>query len=56
MLIESSASTRIDLAGGTRLVGELLYSPKLRPHPHVEFARLGPHAGAIGAALLDTAA
>ena len=34
---------------------EILYSPELRPHPHVEFARLGPQAGAIGAALLDTA-
>ncbi|HEY3485439.1 MAG TPA: ROK family protein, partial [Ilumatobacteraceae bacterium] len=34
---------------------EWLYAPTLRPHPYVEFARLGPHAGAIGAALLDTA-
>jgi glucokinase len=34
--------------------GELLYSPDLRPHPEVVFARLGEHAGAVGAALLPT--
>lgn len=31
---------------------ELLYSPDLRPHPRIEFAALGEHAGAVGAALL----
>ena len=30
--------------------GELLYSPELRPHPNLDFAALGEHAGAIGAA------
>jgi glucokinase len=34
--------------------GELLYSPQLRPHPELVFARLGEHAGAVGAALLPT--
>lgn len=32
--------------------GELLYQPHLRPVPRVEFARWGPLAGAVGAALL----
>jgi len=31
---------------------ELLYAPHLRPHPTLVFARLGEHAGAVGAALL----
>lgn len=31
---------------------ELLYAPELRPHPSIEFALLGEHAGAIGAAML----
>jgi glucokinase len=35
-----------------RWFGELLYQPHLRPQPRVEFARFGPLAGAIGAALL----
>lgn len=35
-----------------RWFGELLYSAELRPHPQIEFARLGPQAGAVGAALL----
>jgi len=30
----------------------LLYAPEQRPHPALAFARLGPEAGAIGAALL----
>jgi glucokinase len=30
----------------------LLYAPDLRPHPTLEFAQLGAHAGAVGAALL----
>ncbi len=30
----------------------LLYAPDLRPHPELVFATLGPHAGAVGAALL----
>ncbi|MET0909092.1 MAG: ROK family protein [Ilumatobacteraceae bacterium] len=34
--------------------GELLYQPHLRPIPRVEFARWGPRAGAVGAALLST--
>ncbi len=32
--------------------GELLYQPDLRPIPRIEFARWGPLAGAVGAALL----
>lgn len=32
--------------------GELLYQPHLRPIPRIEFAHLGPLAGAVGAALL----
>ena len=32
--------------------GELLYQPNLRPLPRIEFARWGPLAGAVGAALL----
>jgi glucokinase len=35
-----------------RWYGELLYQPHLRPLPRVEFARFGPLAGAVGAALL----
>ena len=31
---------------------ELLYQPELRPIPRIEFARWGPLAGAVGAALL----
>lgn len=31
--------------------GQLLYSPKHRPHPRIEAAALGARAGAIGAAL-----
>jgi glucokinase len=36
----------------TRWFGELLYQPHLRPAPRIEFARWGPIAGAVGAALL----
>jgi len=39
----------------TRWFGELLYQPHLRPIPRIEFARLGPFAGAVGAALLAEA-
>ncbi|HUS43538.1 MAG TPA: ROK family protein [Ilumatobacteraceae bacterium] len=35
-----------------RWFGELLYQPHLRPVPGIEFARWGPLAGAVGAALL----
>jgi glucokinase len=35
-----------------RWFGELLYQPHLRPIPRIEFARWGPLAGAVGAALL----
>ena len=35
-----------------RWFGELLYQAHLRPIPRIEFARLGPLAGAVGAALL----
>jgi glucokinase len=35
-----------------RWFGEFLYQPDLRPMPAVEFARWGPLAGAVGAALL----
>ena len=35
-----------------RWFGELLYQPHLRPNPRIEFAHLGPLAGAVGAALL----
>jgi glucokinase len=35
-----------------RWYGELLYQPHLRPIPRIEFARWGPLAGAVGAALL----
>jgi hypothetical protein len=31
---------------------ETLYSPEQRQHPELRVARLGEHAGAIGAALL----
>jgi glucokinase len=31
---------------------EFLYAPDLRPHPQLTFAKLGQHAGAVGAALL----
>jgi len=35
-----------------RWFDELLYQPDLRTVPHIEFARWGPLAGAVGAALL----
>jgi glucokinase len=35
-----------------RWFGELVYAPRLRPHPEVVFAHLDEDAGAIGAALL----
>lgn len=36
----------------TRWFGQLLYQPQLRPVPAIAFARWGPLAGAVGAALL----
>jgi glucokinase len=36
----------------TRWYAELLYQPELRQLPMIEFARMGPLAGAVGAALL----
>jgi glucokinase len=36
----------------TRWYRELLYQPHLRPLPRIEFAKWGPLAGAVGAALL----
>jgi len=38
----------------TRWFRELLYQPHLRPLPRVEFAKWGPQAGAVGAALLPS--
>jgi glucokinase len=35
-----------------RWFSQLLYAPDLRPHPRLEFAALGPQAGAVGAAML----
>lgn len=35
----------------SRWFDELLYSPRLRPHPALAFAELGERAGAIGAAI-----
>lgn len=35
-----------------RHFGDLLYSPRARPHPHIVAATLGERAGATGAALL----
>ena len=35
-----------------RWYAELLYQPHLRPMPRIEFARFGPLAGAVGAALM----
>lgn len=40
----------------SRWFGELLYQPHLRPRPRIEFARWGPLAGAVGAALLGSVA
>lgn len=37
----------------TRWFGELIYQPNLRRLPRIEFGRWGPHAGAVGAALLS---
>lgn len=38
-----------------RWFGELLYAEHLRPKPEIRFARLGEHAGAIGAAFYAAA-
>ncbi|MEO6124597.1 MAG: ROK family protein [Ilumatobacteraceae bacterium] len=49
-----AAAPDIFLGPIQREFGSLLYAPKHRPHPHLAFAELGEHAGAIGAALLPT--
>jgi len=47
-----AAGAELYLEPITRWFGELLYQPHLRPSPRIEFARWGPLAGAVGAALL----
>lgn len=47
-----AAAADLYLAPIIKWYGELLYQPHLRPMPRVEFARWGPLAGAVGAALL----
>jgi len=47
-----AAGAELYLGPITRWFGELLYQPDLRPPPRIEFAHLGPRAGAVGAALL----
>jgi glucokinase len=47
-----ASSADLYLAPIQRWFGESLYSPHLRPHPSLTFARLGSKAGAVGAALL----
>lgn len=47
-----AAASDLYLAPIRRWFGELLYQPHLRPIPSIEFALLGPLAGAVGAALL----
>ena len=49
-----AAGAELYLGPITRWFGELLYQPHLRPLPRIEFARWGPLAGAVGAALLPT--
>ncbi len=48
--LASSADLYLDPI--VRWYGELLYQSHLRPVPRIEFARWGPLAGAVGAALL----
>ena len=48
--LASSADLYLDPIA--RWYGELLYQSHLRPVPRIEFARWGPLAGAVGAALL----
>lgn len=47
-----AAAPDLYLAPVQRWFGELLYQPHLRSIPRIEFARWGPLAGAVGAALL----
>jgi len=47
-----ASSPELYLAPIQRWFSTLLYAPELRPHPRLEFAQLGAHAGAVGAALL----
>ncbi|MFK7918284.1 MAG: ROK family protein [Ilumatobacter sp.] len=47
-----AAGAELYLEPITRWYGELLYQPHLRPSPRIEFARWGPLAGAVGAALI----
>lgn len=47
-----AAASDLHLEPIRRWYGELLYQPDLRPIPAIEFARWGPLAGAVGAALL----
>ncbi|BAN02231.1 ROK family protein [Ilumatobacter coccineus] len=49
-----AAGAELYLEPITRWYGELLYQPHLRPLPRIEFARWGPLAGAVGAALLSS--
>jgi glucokinase len=47
-----AAGAEVYLEPIVRWFGELLYQPDLRPMPRIEFARWGPLAGAVGAALM----
>ncbi|MDO8361838.1 MAG: ROK family protein [Actinomycetota bacterium] len=47
-----AASADLYLGPIQRWFGRMLYAPELRPSPTLAFARLGQHAGAVGAALL----
>lgn len=49
-----AAGADLYLAPIIKWYGELLYQPHLRPMPRVEFAKWGPLAGAVGAALLPS--
>lgn len=49
-----AAGAELYLEPISRWYGELLYQPHLRPLPRIEFARWGPLAGAVGAALLSS--
>lgn len=51
-----AAGAELYLEPISRWYGELLYQPHLRSLPRIEFARWGPLAGAVGAALLSTIA
>ena len=51
-----AAGAEVYLGPISRWYGELLYQPELRPVPEIVFARWGPLAGAVGAALLASVA